>query len=81
MMLEGFPPVDVLVGHNSPRGVHEQHDDIHRGFVAFGDYIERVQPSYSLHGHRQMDQITTIGKTKVVGVLGETALDLDTSGT
>jgi hypothetical protein len=28
-----------------------------------------------------MDQITTIGKTKVVGVLGETALDLDTPGT
>jgi len=81
MMLEGFPSVDVFVAHNSPRGVHEQDDDVHQGFVAFGDYIERVQPRYFLHGHQHVDRVTTIGTTKVVGVYGEMVLKLDTPAT
>ena len=77
LLLDGFPPVDVFVAHNSPRGVHEKDDDIHQGFLAFGDYIERVQPRYFLHGHQHVDQTTTIGETKVVGVYGEAVLDLE----
>jgi predicted phosphodiesterase len=81
MMLEGFPAVDVFVAHNSPRGVHEKDDDVHQGFLAFRDYIERVQPRYFLHGHQHVDQISVLGETKVVGVYGEKALDLDIPGT
>jgi hypothetical protein len=43
----------------------------------FGDYIERVQPRYFLHGHQHVDQITLTGTMMVVGVYGETVLDLD----
>jgi predicted phosphodiesterase len=46
MMMGGFPPVDVFVAHNSPRGVHEKDSDVHQGFLGFSDYIERVQPHY-----------------------------------
>ncbi len=57
--------------------MHEQDDDILQGFVAFGDYVERVQPRYLLHGHQLVDQTTLIGATIVVRVYGETVLDLD----
>lgn len=33
-MLAGFPPVDVFIAHNSPRGVHDRDDEIHTGFDA-----------------------------------------------
>ena len=54
-----FPPVDVFVAHNSPRHVHDREDEVHLGFEAFVDYIERTQPKLFFHGHMHVNQETT----------------------
>lgn len=75
-LLANFPTVDVFIAHNSPWGVHEMDKDVHQGFEAFREYIERVQPRYFFHGHQHLNQVTMIGNTEVVGVYGEIGLDL-----
>src|SRR5436309_3503680 len=42
--LANFPPVNVFVTHNSPRLVHDRDDDVHTGFAAFHQYIQRAKP-------------------------------------
>ena len=79
-LLNNYPSVDIFLAHNSPSGVHERDKDIHQGFDAFRDYIERVQPRYFFHGHQHLNQVTKIGKTEVVGVYGEAVIDLDLDG-
>ena len=74
--LRGFPTVDVFVAHNSPWGVHDRDDDIHYGFKAFNEYIEKQQPSLFLHGHQHVNSETTIGNTRVVGVFGFRTIEL-----
>ena len=69
-LLDAMPRVDVLVTHNSPRGVHDVDDDVHLGFEALNEYIGRVQPRFHLHGHQHVNRQTVIGKTRVVGVYG-----------
>ena len=76
-MMEDYPPVDVFIAHNSPREIHERDDDVHQGFDGFRDYINRAEPQYFFHGHQHINQITKIGRTKIVGVFGEIALKLE----
>lgn len=75
--LENFPPVDVFVAHNSPSGIHERDSDVHQGFGAFLEYIERVQPRYFLHGHQHLRQTTVLGRTEIIGVFGEQLIELE----
>lgn len=75
--LRFFPAVDVFVAHNSPAEIHERDSDVHRGFVGFVDYIDRVQPSYFLHGHQHINQISQRGKTTVQSVFGEALIEMD----
>jgi Icc-related predicted phosphoesterase len=74
--LDLFPPVDIFIAHNSPRHIHDRDDDVHFGFEAFVDYIQRVQPKLFLHGHQHINQETQIGKTKVIGIYGQKKLEL-----
>ena len=73
--LRSFPAVDVFVAHNSPRRIHERDTEVHQGFDAFLDYIDRVQPRYFLHGHQHVNQTSKRGATTIVGVFGEAFLD------
>ena len=75
-LLRTFPAVDVFVAHNSPRGVHERDRDTHQGFDGFLEYIQRARPKYFLHGHQHRSAITRIGETTVIGVFGETFIDI-----
>ena len=75
-LLAAFPPVDVFVAHNSPRHVHDRDDEVHIGFEAFRDYIDRVKPRLFLHGHQHLNQETQIGQTRVIGVYGCKQLEL-----
>ncbi len=68
--LKSFPPVDVFVAHNSPSGVHDRDDDVHRGFSAFSTYIADHQPRFFIHGHQHKNAESVLGRTKVVGVYG-----------
>jgi len=79
-LLNNYPSVDVFIAHNSPWGVHEMDKDVHQGFEAFINYIERVQPRYFFHGHQHVNQVTRIGNTEVVGVYGEIEMDLSIPG-
>ena len=74
--LRSFPRVDVFVAHNSPFGVHERDSEVHQGFEGFTEYIERNQPKYFLHGHQHCNALSKIGPTEIIGVYGETAIEL-----
>jgi len=73
-LLAGFPPVDIFVTHNSPRHVHDREDDVHIGFAAFNQYIERAKPRLMLHGHQHQNIETTLGSTRVLGTFGHRLL-------
>jgi uncharacterized protein len=68
--LATFPRVDVFVGHNSPRLIHERGDEVHTGFSAFHGYILRARPRWMLHGHQHVQTESTVGTTRVVGTYG-----------
>jgi Icc-related predicted phosphoesterase len=72
--LTGFPAVDIFVTHNSPRQVHDREDDVHIGFVAFNQYIERAKPKLMLHGHQHQNIESLVGRTRVIGTFGHRML-------
>jgi len=42
---------DLLVTHAPPRGIHDESDLVHRGFLAFRRLVRLVRPRMMLHGH------------------------------
>lgn len=75
-LLAGFPPVDIFVTHNSPRHIHERDTEVHVGFEAFNRYIERCQPRFLFHGHQHVNQETSVGRTRIIGVYGQRRIDI-----
>lgn len=82
-----LPPVDVMIAHNSPLGVHDKADARHRGFAALRELTTRGDVRMLLHGHQHVDATTTImhdrtaaaesgGSCQVVGVFGARLLSL-----
>ncbi|MCG8400360.1 MAG: metallophosphoesterase family protein [Firmicutes bacterium] len=74
--LSVFPAVDVFVSHNSPRGIHDHEDEVHFGFEGLRAYIDRCKPKLVLHGHQHIRRETTIDQTQVIGVFGQTIIEL-----
>lgn len=72
--LASFPAVDVFVAHNSPRLIHDRDDEVHLGFIAFSNYLNRTHPKYFLHGHQHHNVKTTVGSTWVIGTFGHRRL-------
>lgn len=68
--LTKFPAVDIFVTHNSPRLIHDREDDVHTGFAAFNQYIERAKPKLMLHGHQHQNVESLIVGTRVIGIYG-----------
>lgn len=75
LICRAFDPVDILVSHNSPKGVHDKPDAAHEGFEGILEYIRANKPKYSLHGHQHKNVMTCLGTTKVIGVYGAIILD------
>ena len=75
-MLERFPPVDLFLAHNAPRGVHDRDDMVHVGFEAFIRYIARARPRLLVHGHQHINRETQVGATRVIGVHGHRDLEV-----
>ena len=75
-MLAEFPPVDVLISHNSPLGIHDRPDGIHTGFSGLLNYVERQEPRVHIHGHQHQNIETMVGKTRVLGVYGYRVLEM-----
>jgi len=75
-LLSGLPPVDILISHNSPRGIHDRDDSIHAGFDALNAYIGRASPRFVFHGHQHVNQETHVGNTRVIGVYGHRLIEI-----
>jgi len=74
-LMADFPPVDVFIAHNSPRGIHDRDDEVHIGFVAFTNYLTSAKPKYFIHGHMHHEVETTVGSTCVIGTFGHRFLE------
>jgi Icc-related predicted phosphoesterase len=44
-------PVDILVTHSPPFGIHDDTDHPHKGFESFLTLMQLLKPRYLLHGH------------------------------
>lgn len=75
-LLKGFPPVDIFVSHNSPRGIHDKEDEVHTGFDALSTYIQLAKPRLLIHGHQHVDSETLLLGTKVLGVYGHRLIEV-----
>ena len=73
-MMAGMPPVDILLTHNSPRGIHDRDDGVHMGFDALNDYIHLAEPRLIVHGHQHADRETRVWRTRIMGVYGHRLL-------
>lgn len=67
-------PVDIVIAHSPPRGIHDDNDLAHSGFSAFRDLIRVFKPHYFLHGHTLayktniMPPVTKVGATTVINI-------------
>jgi Icc-related predicted phosphoesterase len=74
--LSTFPAVDILLSHNSPRGIHDQEDTVHLGFEGLSTYIKRENPKLLIHGHQHIDRETVVAGTRVIGVYGYKVIEI-----
>jgi Icc-related predicted phosphoesterase len=74
--LRHYPPVDVFVAHNSPRGIHDREDDVHIGFRAFNSYVKRARPEILIHGHQHINKESKLNGTRVLGVFGYKIIEI-----
>jgi Icc-related predicted phosphoesterase len=76
-------PVDLILTHAPPRGVHDREDLCHRGFQSFNRLIEQLEPRYFIHGHvhehfASLDARTTqVATTKVINAYGHVCIPID----
>ena len=75
-LLRTFPPVHVLLSHNSPQRIHERDDEAHVGFEALNSYIRRALPRLVIHGHQHADRETMLEDTRIVGVFGHKQMEI-----
>jgi Icc-related predicted phosphoesterase len=67
-------PLDIMIAHSPPFGIHDDNDPAHVGFLAFRDFIRVFKPRYFLHGHTPvyksnlLPAVTMMGTTTVINV-------------
>lgn len=66
-VLHGLPAADILISHNSPASYHERDHDVHQGFQAITEYIDRHTPRLVIHGHQHMNMVSQRNSTVIVG--------------
>ena len=76
-LLAEFPAVDIFLSHNSPRGIHDQDDDVHEGFDGLRSYLLRASPRVLIHGHQHVDRETVLGGTRTIGVCGHRVIEVE----
>jgi Icc-related predicted phosphoesterase len=74
--------LDIFIAHSPPRGINDDEDHAHQGFLAFNDFIQTFKPRFFLHGHTMVyksnivSNITKVGKTEVINVYPYRVLDI-----
>ena len=67
-------PMDILISHSPPFGIHDELDDPHTGLKALNWLINFAKPKYHFHGHTHFyknnlePQETLVDRTKVINV-------------
>jgi len=74
--LSDFPSVDVFFSHNSPRGIHDQEDEVHYGFDGLISYILKRKPRILIHGHQHVNMESQVGGTRIIGVYGYRVIEV-----
>jgi uncharacterized protein len=78
-LVEELPECDILLCHCPPYGVNDDpKDPAHIGFHALRAYVDRVHPSWLVHGHTHPQPgriVRKVGTTRVVHVQGARVLD------
>ena len=74
-------PVDVLLTHAPPLGLGDGDDQPHEGIEALHTVLERLQPSWHLHGHihpygRRMPD-REVGRTTIRNVIPWRMVDIE----
>ena len=78
--------LDVVVTHAPPRGIHDERDLCHRGFVSFRWLIDKYRPGYFIHGHIHKkfqtpeERISVVGATRVINSYGYHLLEIESQG-
>lgn len=78
-MIAGFPPVDIFISHCPPRGINDEEEVAHQGFIGLREYIDQKAPKIWLHGHTyptEQSLVTQHGSTKIEYVFGYKLLNL-----
>jgi Icc-related predicted phosphoesterase len=81
--LRAHRPIDIVIAHSPPRGIHDEEDSAHIGFDAFLDFIRVYKPRYFLHGHTTPykaniePSLSRLGPTTIINVNPYRFLELD----
>lgn len=73
---------DIVLAHAPIRGIGDQDDNAHRGFVCFRELTERWKPRYFIHGHvhlnygQNIPRETQLGPTTVINACGYRFLEI-----
>lgn len=76
-------PLDILVTHSPPAGIHDDDDLPHRGLRALNYLLDMAQPRYMLHGHTMFyrqnlqSHITEYKRTQIINVYPFRVLDVE----
>lgn len=75
-------PIDLLITHSPPRGIHDADDLPHTGFKALLRFMEWYKPRYMLHGHihtydRRKQTRTQYQNTCIINVNPITLLEVE----
>jgi Icc-related predicted phosphoesterase len=75
-------PIDILIAHSPPYGIHNGKDRTHVGFKSFLWLMHRFQPRYLIHGHRHIYNPLEIAETQyeqttVINVYPYKVLEID----
>ncbi|MBN1267823.1 MAG: metallophosphoesterase [Anaerolineales bacterium] len=60
----GRRPLDLLITHSPPSGIHDGGDPAHTGFSAFHPLLKIIKPDFMLHGH--MHILPNIHRTETI---------------
>lgn len=59
-------PLDIMIAHSPPWGIHEDKDPAHVGFISYLWLIRIFQPRYFLHGHTTNFRSNLDGSNKFI---------------
>jgi Icc-related predicted phosphoesterase len=55
---------DILLTHAPPKGIHDKKDKCHTGFKIFLWFMKTFKPSYLVHGHIHLYDLSDVRRTK-----------------